>query len=353
MRLFRLSTLILVLLLLYSACEDENPVNNNYDPQNGKTVLFVANYSDGAGNLSFINLENDEITFAAAGLGDSPNDMVIYEDKLYVINSLSNDMNVFEITSENQLVPLEIYDLGRDRGCIPQFGDVAPNEKLYITNNMEDSVTVFNLSTNQIETRIPVGKYSSDVKVVGQKVYVCNTEFDPETFTYDQGTITIINTGSNTVQATVNVPMNPQFLTTDRNDNLHIVCTGNYMDIEGQVAILNTQVDSILYSIPLGGKPSQITINKDDIAFVTAYGDWGADNPGYVLKYNALTWEIINDSNNPLEVSNGALRIVSGPEGEVYISCFGADKIERMEGSTVVMSFDIGDGPTPIIIYNH
>ncbi len=310
--------------------------------------LLAANYSDGAGNLSLMNLSTMNVTNAAAGLGNNPNDIAKSGNFIYVVNTVSNDMNVVEIMDDLSLVSHDAVDLGIEVNTSPEFVAVDDDGLLYITNFNTNNVSVYDPHAGEIVAEIPVGITPMDIEIFDGKAFVCNSAFNFDDFSYGQGTVSVIDLASRT-STEFNTSTNPQYIDVDDNGMLHVVCTGNYGDVEGTILKVNPNSLEIVSTIPIGGKPAQIAFGAGDIAYVCAFGEWGEDNPGLVFRYNILDGTVLNDVSNPIEVGNGAARIVAASDGSVYISCYGADRVDHLVGDVLVSSHPIGDGPTPLL----
>lgn len=348
----RLSTIFTILFanlgLLIALAGCEKTKTPTPPPPTAGTTLLIANYAGGAGSLTLIDLSNNVVMRDVAGLGNVPNDILRVENRFYVINSLSNDMNVLEINDRNEVTPLDTIDLGRSINKSPQYGTRARSGDFYITNFNDNTVTVFDPRTRQVVNYIPVGNTPQDILAKDDKVYVCNANIDLTTFRYGPGTLSVISTVSNRVIYTIPVGINPQFLALDGRMRLHVVCSGGTdtagIAREGEIYVIDTRADTLAQVINIGGSPGEIAITDDNIAYLAA-GGWEGDPYGKVYRYNALTGQILNGPNNPIQVSLGAMRIIKGQAGNVYVACFAADRVERILAGEIRDSWLVGDGP--------
>lgn len=311
--------------------------------------LIVANYAAGAGNLSVLGLNSHSLRAGLAGLGNNPNDIVRDGNFLFVVNSVSQDLNVLEINDDFSITAVEVVDLGREINASPEFAAMDEDHLLYITNMNLNNVSVYDTRRREMLETIPVGLSPMDILIFDGKAYVCNSGFRMSDYGYDPGAVSIIDLDDRST-VTVNVPLNPQYLAQDYNGQIHVICTGNYADVEGNIAVIDPSSDEVDRLIPIGGKPAQAAFTTDNIGYVAAYGEWGEENPGLVFRYDADTGEVLNGPDNPIFVGNGAARIASGDEGSVYIACFGADRVDKLVGYETVESFQVGDGPSPLLI---
>ncbi len=332
--------------LTLTGCED-NRTNPDQTPFVG-SVLLVANYADGAGNMSSIELESGAIIHHAAGLGNSPNDMIEFDNRIFVLNSLSNNMNILRLMDNNTLEEDTVIELGNGN---PMNGAIAGNGFLYISNGVDDEVTVYDTYRSRLLAYLPVGKSPADVIVTNGNVYVCNTGLVDNG--YEPGTLSVIPISSGLVEGTISVGTNPQYMATDPDGRLHVVCSGNYgiytPEIEGEINIINTMADTVESYIYIGGQPREIVITENGFAYVTA-GGW--EDEGYVFRYNAFTGQILNGPDNPIVVGLGAWGIAADDDGTVYVGCWTADAVYKIIGDEVVDVINqVGDAPGPMLIY--
>jgi len=345
-------TLAMVFAALLLGCEKTKQPTP--PPPDAGTALLVANQT-GAGALTVVDLVNQSIRIGAAGLGNIPNDILASGSKIYVINSGSNDMNVLRISNQNVLSPLDTFDLGRANGLSPQYGALASNGEMYISNFNSGTVTVLDTSNGDHLVYIPVGRGPQDVLAVGDKVYVCNSNYNSQTHQYDQGTLSVISTVNHRVIYTLAVGTNPQFMALDGSRNLHIVCTGDYVNTPGQIVLVNTRADTVANYINIGGTPGDIAITGNGLAYIAAGGPQGG--PGEVYRYNTSTHLILNGPTGaqagPIQVSANAMRVIAASDNSVYVSCYEGDRVDHIVGGARTESYVVGDGPAPMTIFEH
>ncbi len=330
-----------------STSSDTIDVMVDYSGGSGQNVLIVANQF--SSTLTLIDLyaggiiERDVI-----GVGNVPNDILRWGNMLFVINSRSHDMNVINLSYSNELIPaMDPIDLGVGIGRNPQYGAISGGF-LYISNALLNDVTVINLASMMPALYLPVGSAPAEVRVVGNKIYVCNSGYSFDDGTFGMGSVSVIE--NNMVVNTIEIgeSKNPQFMDVDQSGRLHVVCTGNYNDVPGEINIIDTMTDLIVNYIYIGGQPGDIAINSLDIAYVAA-GGW-LDDPGKVFRYNALTGQILNGETAPIMVGTGAMRIVAAADNSIYVSCMTENTVDKIVDGVLVDSYIVGDGPVPLVI---
>jgi YVTN family beta-propeller protein len=136
-------------------------------------------------------------------------------------------------------------------GTNPYYG-VAVNPagtRVYVTNQVSNTVSVINTSTNTVVATVNVGKYPCGVAVnpAGTRVYVVN-EFDKN--------VSVIDTATNTVTASVNVGLNPysfgQFIVTPIATPLvpiNITSHGNNVTNNNSLTITVNQSTNVRFNV--------------------------------------------------------------------------------------------------------
>ncbi len=333
-----------------SSVSDTVNVLVDFQAGSGQNVLVVANQN--SGTLSLIDLyalgavERDVI-----GVGTVPNDIIFANGRLHVINSMSHDMNVISLAYSGEMVQVvSPIDLGINLNRNPQYGSIAANGYLYISNGMTDDITVFDLEALTSRIRSDVGVAPAGILAAGGKVYVCNTGFNFNDYTYGMGSVSVIDTLNNmeTTKIEMGEGRNPQFMALDPSGKIHVVCTGNYNDVPGEIQVIDPLTDEVVSYVYIGGTPGDIAINSEGMAYIAA-GGWGSD-PGRVFRYNAATGQILNGPDNPIMTATGAMRVVAASDNSIYVACFNAGTVDKIREGVRVESYTVGDGPAAMVI---
>lgn len=332
--------------LLLSSCEDST--TNPTPVARINEILFVANLNDDVGSLSQMTIGPDQINLDLVQLGLYPSDIIQFNKRLYVINAGSVDLTVLDVSDNNTVEVVDTIDLNWMASSRPRYGDIAESGKFFISDFNNRLITVLDLNTSAIQAFLPVGQSPLDVKIVGDKVYVCNSGLTPDD-DFLPGTISVISATTNSVEKTIDVKTNPRYMAVDPSGRLHVVCTGDYLNIEGEIVVVSTVMDTVVQYIPIGGQPGDIAITSDGIAYVTG-GGW-VNEPGKLFRYNSATGEILNGPDNPIEVGNGAARVAIDYDDAVFVACEMSERVDKVVGDERVDSFQIGNSPRAIVIY--
>ncbi|MBM3324761.1 MAG: hypothetical protein FJY66_03755, partial [Calditrichaeota bacterium] len=224
-------TLLVAFLFLFGCTDDNNPATSF---QVGPASLFVANMT----TLSVINLETATVANDIFGLGNAPNDMIVAANTLIVLNSISNDLNFFRVNRDGSLSVDGTADVGLAQNNNPWAAAMDGSGHLLITNMMQNSISVFSLTSRTIERTVPAGIAPGPILVLGNHAYVGNTGYDFGTYSYGVGTIWKYDLETGSIVDSIEVGTNPQDVGLDPLGQLHVVCTGNYADIPGRIYVV-------------------------------------------------------------------------------------------------------------------
>jgi len=314
------------------------------------TIFFVAPTFAGqnayivnslAESLSEIDLESGTVSNHVTSLGEAPNQVVYHDGYLYVVNSISADIMKIDPVSF-QVVATVYLPIGSNPYNMTFYGDYG-----YATGWISGLVYKFSLSTNSVVDDVNVGNFPEGIIYHDGLLYVTRTNFNPDNYSYGQGDIAVVDPLEMSLSNIYNVGTNPQWISVAPDNNLHIVCTGNYADIEGSVYIFDPSQSAISDSIMVGGQLLNLAVTTNGIGYLAA-GGWISD--GHVYSYNTYTGEILNGPTNPILVGMGSSSIAADSDGFIYSCDFGDDSISKISPSgQVTATFGVGDGPYSII----
>lgn len=195
----------------------------------------------------------------------------------------------------------------------------------YVTNvNFPPSVFVIDTASPDqgVLSAIPVGFFPSNVifSPDGTRAYVSNAA---------SGNISVINTASNTVVATIAIPTGPEFFQAITPDGAHLYETDGCC----RVFVVDTTTNTLSSTILVGRGPGPITVTPDGLQiFVVNQGD--------------QTVSVIDTASNtvvgePIPVaseSSGSGGLVFTPDGgHAYVGGFGITVIDTSNDSTATI----------------
>lgn len=309
-------------------------------------TLYVLNGT--SRTLSRMNLETGEILNDFVQVGQWPNQIITFNEMLYILNSGTNDIMVIDPQHDDRVVKT----IALAQGSNPYKMAFVGVNKIYVSNLVANTVSVVNVETGAVLKEIPVGVGPEGILVVEGQAYVCNTGGYPS---YDPATVSVINIAADSVVQTLNVPANPQDLALSPDGKIHVICTGNYSTIMGQVAVIDRYAGpnwtpAVVDTVEIGGAPGDILITPDGKAYLP---DYGVDPNGFLYSYNAFSDSVLHGSENPIEVGFGAMNLFyDGKENVLYVSNFATDNVQKFDvtADTVLATYGFGQGAQDMVI---
>jgi YVTN family beta-propeller protein len=322
-----------IMLGLFIGCEKDE--SNPVIPPATSKALYVMN---GLGaSISAIDLNTDAVSNNLATLGKWPNQVVYYSGNLYVVNSGSNNVQVFDATAYTLKGTIAL-----GAGHNPMNIAILSDTKAYVACSQSNKVKVVNPSTYAVTDSISVGVGATGIAIANGKVYVANTAFNGTNYTYGQGTVSVISTTTNTVVKTIDVQTNPQGCAVAPDGKVHVVCTGDYFAAFGKVVVIDPVTDAVTQTITTGGSPGNIAISTAGVGYL---GTFGAG----VITYTASTGAIKDSSSKPLLAGKDGSGVAFDLSGNIYIAAFGKDSVYKLNSShAIVKGYAVGDGPSSL-----
>jgi len=305
-----------------------------------QNYAFVINGS--SETLSKIDLETGQVQNHVVVLGAVPYHIICAGDRLYVVNSFSPSLMV--INPVDNSIQAEIHlPLNSNPWNVAVDGNFA-----YVTGLTTASVYKLNLASESIVDTYGVGPAPEGVIVSGNRLYVTNTAFNPNDFSYGQGSVSILDLADGHELRRVNVSKNPQALAVGPDGLINVICTGNYTSVAGMIYFIDPEDMIAVDSIATSGNPVYPVINSAGIGFISA-GGWVDD--GYVFSYNALSHTLIRGNANPILVGRGSYDIAIDSLGYIYSAGQMANSVTKFDATgSVIRSYNVGAGPVSIAI---
>lgn len=201
MKLKNLYLGIIASAFLFASCSNDDDKNNDvplgaYD--NGVLILNEGNF--GKPTTSSVSyLSNDLATFqndifklvnTSIVLGDVAQSLSFKDEKAFIVINASNKVEVVNRYTFKSLGTIT------EKLENPRYS-VVLNDKLYVTNSISKAVTVYDAKTFAYVTSITIGKTSEKIVTANGKLYVTNAAYG------SGSTVTVINPSTNTVTKTI------------------------------------------------------------------------------------------------------------------------------------------------------
>lgn len=292
--------------------------------------------------LSRVNLETGAVTNNIQVLGLVPNQ--VYIDNVdrrdgiaYVVNSSSDDLQLVQL---DPVALLNTISLGADRN--PYSLAFLDDSVVAVSNLLANTITEVNTLSGIIDTEYVVGMAPEGMAYHNGELFVCLTAFDFNTFVYGQGQVAVVDPDSDSVVATIDVGTNPQSVLVDYQNEILVLCTGDFFSSFGMIYVIDPATHAVTDSIATGGSPGHMALAPNGMVYVAA-GGWVGN--GEVYQFNADNNTLVRGSGNPIPVGTGAVGMATDIFANAYSCAFSVDQVNRMVDSAVNLNYALGDGP--------
>jgi len=246
----------------------------------------------------------------------------------YVAN---NGGGVSVIDTATNAVSETITDSG---GSSPYMAAVAfDGTRGYVTNSVQNTLTVIDTPTNSVDRSIPVGNHPAGVAVApgGGFVYVTN---------YGDGTVSVVDTATLTVTATIAVSSNPDGVVVTP-DGKSVYVTHDIAG-SGSVSVIDTTANAVVASIAVGGNSTAIAVSADGTR-------------AYVVNRGSYTVSVIDTASRTVV---GTIGVGDFPHGiallgtRAYVPNSASNSVSVVDLTTMVelQRIPVGDRPISVAL---
>ncbi len=242
--------------------------------------------------ISRYNIENRQIDNRFATTGMYPNKMATCQKFIYVTNSGDNNVQVIDVkTGETEkLIHMEEFS--------NPYDIIIHGSYLYVTGMLTNKVYRIDVDRLEVIDEVKVGLAPQGLLALGNNLYVANSGVSYPN--YSDGELSVIDLDSFTLIDSLKVPTNAQRMAVCDLNKIHLVCTGDYDEISGEVVVINPESLEIEGSVKFNNYPMNILIPANNNAYV---GD--AFNLG-VFTYDSQSLEIMHRPGNEFASGGGS-----------------------------------------------
>ncbi len=302
------------------------------------------------------SLDNDLIT-----VGSMPNQIISdvggETDCFWVVASGDNEIQSIWLIDGIGVMPADTYSLPVGSNPYLMYIDGVV---IYTTLWVSGAVATINLYGGDMETSPHFCLSPQGIYADSGYIYVSDGNLDPISFEYGQGILWKLNMDYDVIDSMI-IGTNPQQIAEDSDGNLHIICTGDYMDVEGSVYIIDKSSFSVIDSVKIGGTPQRIVLdNEAGVAYsvTSLFDDWvGVPGSGRLLAYDIATRDIIWDANDTVNKLQGTGLIGFAISGDyALIPSMDSSFIEIVEiiddGIVTINKLTTGYGPLDVDVFD-
>ncbi len=226
MKILKLATLLLAVLFLNSCSVDDMPKLPKGDYEKGYFVTNEGPFQNGSGTITFVGddaiiSQNIYKTVNNEDLGNIVNSMSLSDENAYIIVNNSNKIVVANRYTMEKIAVIEGASINQPR-YMAISGDTG-----YVSNwgnplsATDDFITVIDLKTNLVINTISVGEGPENMQVVNSNLYVTLQGGWSQ-----NNQVVVINTNSNSIEATITVGDIPNSIIEDASGDLWVLCGG-------------------------------------------------------------------------------------------------------------------------------
>ncbi|GAA4900682.1 hypothetical protein GCM10023311_27920 [Flaviramulus aquimarinus] len=273
----RITVLLLTITFIFTSCSSDDDANipvPKGDYENGILISHEGNFGQGNASVSFVSYDLDTVennlfnTINGSLLGDTAQSVAFYNDLAYIVLNVSNTI---EIVNRYTFESVATINSGLSNPRYIAFS----NEKGYVTNwgdggnAADDYVAIINLSTNTLEANsISVVEGPEEIIATGNTIYVAQQGGFSQ-----NDKVSVIDTTTDTVTATITVGDVPNSLQFDTSGNLWVLCGGKPSwtgsETAGKLFKINTaNNDTTSIDFATTEHPNFLSVENDNIYYL-------------------------------------------------------------------------------------
>jgi len=343
-------------LLLFSILFCLFNLLSNLSHAQTKRIAVVANGLNPFESISVVNLDHPDLKKAVQQdlikLGQTPNDIQIDGQLAYVVNTNDNHIQIIDLKSE-----ANVGQISTGANSLPEKIALLSDQYAYVTLNGSDGVAFIDLKAQTVLQTIKVGSKPWGVTILDRKVYVTNSAavWDGNQMSYDQSSVSIIDTQSNQVIQTIEVPINATGITTNGVDKVLVVSTGDYAQALGYLTIINHVDNAIEKKISLKTTPGAIAVNRSQRkAYILSTTGWTITG---AMVVDLAKRRVVIKANEALPAFSGGFGMVFDHQSQHFFvavpdwSGGGQDQLRKISSDgQEITSYAVGKGASFVAV---
>lgn len=337
MKLHKSIISLLIVLLTIIGCN--NPTAPEKSSQSG-SALFVL--EAGSQTVSRIRLDTSAVSLNFALTGDIPADIVTSDQNLLILNSTPPSLSVLDARTGEKITTVNLPPHSNPYAILPRA------DAIYVSGWSSNHLYKLDATDFSMVDSIEVGVNPQGIAASEEYLFVANSGGYPD---YAASSVSVINQSDFSMVKSIPTGINPQNFAWAPNGTLHLVCTGNYVDVFGQADIIDIENLSVSDSVMIGGSPGYIAITDGGAGYLSAFGD---GQNGFLYKYDTATGNIIHGNTNPIRVNKGAMDLAfSSNRSRLFIANYSDATVQSLDvdNNTVETTYTVNDGPQNLVLW--
>ncbi|HAY18290.1 MAG TPA: hypothetical protein DCY24_03605 [Rikenellaceae bacterium] len=312
------------------------PLGFQTDPDADPVGMYVLNEGNMGSNKADIDfLDYRTASYACGiyaeknptvvkGLGDTGNDLQIYDGRLFAVINGSHKVEVMDAYTAKRIAQIDIANCR-----YIAFKDNYAYVTAYVGSDAEfqadrkGSVFKVNLDTYKIEGEAQVGYQPEEIVIIGSNAYVANSG-GYRAPNYDS-TVSVIDINSMKELYKIDVAINLCHIKADSKDNLWVSSNGNYVDVASNLYRLENDGTQYKVAEAMNIPVSNMAIANDSIYIYSS-------EYSYVTSSSTITYAIVDANRNSIVsrkfISDGTESQIVAPygiavhpyNGDIYIT---------------------------------
>jgi len=345
--------MLIISAMILMSCSEESTTN----PINKDGSIFLFNGLGDVGTLSVID-NNGVITNDVMNVGKWPNHISEDGGTLYVVNSGNNNIQMINASNNENMGSIELTAYSNP------MRSVVCNNKVYATSSFGTGIDIYSFDKDSLKTipitNVPESSINGGTDAIlsyGNYVFVGvkNVTYDESwSAVYGLEYIVVINSLTDEIEVVVEIGYNISDMLIDSEGEVHVLCSGNRDDVNGLVKVYSAIdiTQPIIEEIPLGSQPGSFVMNSEGMVYVGIAGlnpDWSGF--GGIMKYNSVTNEVINNSENLFYTSetSGIMDLAIDGYDNLYVPIFDNNELIVFENDVIDTVLITGNGPQGLV----
>ncbi|WP_201986796.1 YncE family protein [Hymenobacter rubidus] len=269
-------------LALLAACSPKTEETPAPAPTTAVFVLSEGEFTKGDGAVSVFDRASKSLTLDAFGsangnakLGDVVQSMGVQGSRGYIVVNASNKVEVVNLpdfksvaTISGLTQPRYFTSTSATRGYVTEWRGTY-------TGYTPGVLSILDLSTNTVTSRVPVGRNPEQLLALGGKIYVPNAL---------DNTVSVIDEATGTLTSTITVGDGPSSMVADKDNNIWVLCTGFVSYIATPPYVVQTSAGTLVrfnpsspatqlkIAFPATSSPGKLRIGTDKDQLYYSFG---------------------------------------------------------------------------------